>query len=335
MKRCFIHIGNHKTGSTSIQETLGLYEKELASAGVLVPKSGRNMPSSAIHHQIAFDLKNDPRFRSDRGGLAQLVTELAKATEETAVISSEAFASAVIRPKLIKKLRVELMRIGFQPIWIFYLRSYPEWAESAYTQLAKELKITCPINDCIDELGGIFRFGRFPATVLDPLHETGDKVILRSYNQATPRLISDFLSQIGLYDFDPKGDINDLRSNSRPSVMDMEFLRRAAGYHQGAPGDGHINARKQARDLLTRLPDSPSYRGLTGELATRLRDSTRHAYEDLLRKHRPECSFDEFFPTSDSYKDQTFETSVHSARDLRKLEKVVKRFESLRAATCK
>ncbi len=335
MKRCFIHIGNHKTGTTSIQQILGQYDKQLASAGILVPKSVRSVPGIGVHHQLAFDLNRDPRFRPSHGGLGQLVAELAEASEETAIISSEALASTAIRPKSLGRLRSKLIETGFEPIWIFYLRSYPEWAESAYTQLAKELKVTRPIEDCIDQLGGIFKFGRSPATVLEPLSRTGDTVILRSYDQAVPRLISDFFSQVGLHDFDPNGDINSLRTNSRPSVIDMEFLTRAAIYHEKNPGDGIINARKQARELLTHLPNSPLYRGLSEGLAKRLRESTRSAYEELLQTYRPDCSFDEFFPTRNGYKEQIFKSSDYSAKDLKKLEKTVSRFKSLREKTSK
>ncbi len=333
MKRCFIHIGNHKTGTTSIQQILGQYDKQLASLGILVPTSVRNVPNIGVHHQLAFDLNRDPRFRPNRGGLDELVAELTSASEETAIISSEALASTAIRPKSLGRLRSKLIEAGVKPIWIFYLRSYPEWAESAYTQLAKELKVTRPIDDCIDELGGIFKFGRSPSTVLDPLRKTGDTVILRSYDQAVPRLISDFFAQVGLHDFDPNGDINSLRTNSRPSTLDMEFLARAAVYHELKPGDGIVNARKQARELLSELPHSSLYRGLSEELAKRLRESTRLAYEELLQTYRPDCSFDEFFPTRNGYKEQIFKTSDHSAKDLKKLEKTISRFGSLRDAT--
>src|SRR6266540_6893551 len=99
---CIVHIGLHKTGSTSIQKMLVENECWLRNHGIYVPKAGR-----ALGHGdrlLAWELNRRPGF----GGSAQfdaLSHELGEANfPDKIVLSSEDFSSRIHAPKVIARL---------------------------------------------------------------------------------------------------------------------------------------------------------------------------------------------------------------------------------------
>jgi hypothetical protein len=55
-KTIYIHIGPHKTGTTTIQHALFINETLLRKNGILCPKSGRVFLDSAATHNLGFEL---------------------------------------------------------------------------------------------------------------------------------------------------------------------------------------------------------------------------------------------------------------------------------------
>jgi len=60
---CHIHIGLHKTGSTSIQKMLAAEHGRLAAAGFYCASTGRNQ-SGVAHHFLAEEVNRRPRSGS-------------------------------------------------------------------------------------------------------------------------------------------------------------------------------------------------------------------------------------------------------------------------------
>jgi len=54
-KTLFVHIGTHKTGTTSIQNFLRNHATSLNECGVFVPKSG-TLDENSGHHNIAWEM---------------------------------------------------------------------------------------------------------------------------------------------------------------------------------------------------------------------------------------------------------------------------------------
>jgi len=88
----FIHIGTHKTGSSSVQRFFSQNADTLLSRfGVLYPVSGRNTIGS--HHHLVYEIKNDPRFHPGRGGWDALKQELAAQDCAHVFLSCEALSA--------------------------------------------------------------------------------------------------------------------------------------------------------------------------------------------------------------------------------------------------
>src|SRR4051794_39377124 len=91
MSEIIIHIGTHKTGTTTIQDTLFLNRRLLAARGVVYPRIGLMAP----HHTLATHWIDLPaQFRARRPAAASWAT-IARAYaggDKTVLISSEEFS---------------------------------------------------------------------------------------------------------------------------------------------------------------------------------------------------------------------------------------------------
>ncbi|MEA5390971.1 hypothetical protein VB738_06815 [Cyanobium gracile UHCC 0139] len=134
----FIHIGTHKTGTTSLQACLRTWSPELAASGLLVPSAG-TLSATSGHHNLAFQLAGDSRYDPALGGLSELVAELRLASNlphpRRAVISSEDFCCLVEKPDGLHRLESTLRREGHTVTWVMFLRRADDYSESLYTTL--------------------------------------------------------------------------------------------------------------------------------------------------------------------------------------------------------
>jgi hypothetical protein len=134
----FIHIGTHKTGTTSLQSWLRRNSRELAASGLLVPSAGTLCDSSG-HHNLAFQLGGDSRYDPSLGGLDELVEELRLASRSPgprrAVLSSEDFFCLVEKPDGLRRLEQALRADGHRLTWLVFLRRVDDYSESLYTTL--------------------------------------------------------------------------------------------------------------------------------------------------------------------------------------------------------
>jgi hypothetical protein len=122
--RLVLHIGATKTASTSLQLSLQSNEKVLAEHGIYVPRTARSRRSTASHHNLAWQVLREQRFRPDRGTWEQLLAEVREVDPPIALLSSEAFARVAAgkrRPFWVKALReadcqVELLYVVREPL---------------------------------------------------------------------------------------------------------------------------------------------------------------------------------------------------------------------------
>jgi hypothetical protein len=130
----FIHIGDHKTGTTSIQAFLRRQAGELASAGIAVPTTGTYSEESG-HHNLAFQLIGDRRWNQSHGGLDELVAELRCCRQPQAAMSCEDFSLLVAHPEGLKRLESTLQAEGHTLSWLMFLRRVDDYSESLYCEL--------------------------------------------------------------------------------------------------------------------------------------------------------------------------------------------------------
>lgn len=151
-----VHIGAHKTGTTSIQAFLRGHAGALADAGIRVPTTGV-LDQRSGHHNIGWGLRGDPRYDPACGALDDLVAELAGSPAAAAVISSEDFEYLANRPAALSRLDRTLVGAGHEPRYIFFVRRADTYALSLYAEL-RDHGLTIPFCDFAAE---VLRTGKF------------------------------------------------------------------------------------------------------------------------------------------------------------------------------
>jgi len=132
--RIIVHIGTHKTGTTSIQASLRKHAPALAERGLYVPETGTLYKRSG-HHNIGWELRGDPRADSQKGGLAELVEELSGVSADSAVISSEDLEYLVEQPDLLTAFDDRLRAAGHDVEYVMLFRRADTYAKSLYAEL--------------------------------------------------------------------------------------------------------------------------------------------------------------------------------------------------------
>ena len=124
----FLHIGLHKTGTSSLQNFLNRNADLLREQGCLWPQAGR---VGGAHHNIGYQLMGKKRFSEDAGGLPELAAELSGA--EMAIVSSEEL-------EFLELAHVRTLRegLGVHPVRVIvYLRHHDQLIASTYAQQVK------------------------------------------------------------------------------------------------------------------------------------------------------------------------------------------------------
>jgi len=131
--KIYVHIGTHKTGSTSIQNFLSSHTGPLLRENILFPSAGRHLLG---HHHIAWELREDERLGGLGGYLQNLLDELQGSSSETAVISSEDFEYMSRYPLQLRGFMDALRAVGYEPVLVAFFRERNAYLRSLATALA-------------------------------------------------------------------------------------------------------------------------------------------------------------------------------------------------------
>jgi hypothetical protein len=135
-RTAFVHIGTHKTGTTSLQELLARNDRTLRRSGLLVPKACR-IDRHSGHHNLAWELSGDPRFESRFGTFHSLLAEVRTSHAPSVCLSSEDLELLHDDPHALALLRDGLLDAGYAPKIVVYLRPQADYIESAYAEIIK------------------------------------------------------------------------------------------------------------------------------------------------------------------------------------------------------
>jgi hypothetical protein len=140
-KRVILHIGRHKTGTSSLQHFLSENDAALQTAGLLYPRAMRR---PVAHHALAylcnpriFDRFSESEQHSITKEYAQLREEVS--TAPGVLLSSEAFQNAP--PENVAAI------VGVGATVVVYLREQLDYLISAYAQAVKNQRITESLED--------------------------------------------------------------------------------------------------------------------------------------------------------------------------------------------
>lgn len=151
-----IHIGTHKTGTTSIQAFLATNRDRLRLEGIYVPQAGMTDPLSG-HHNLAWQLRRDLRYDPARGTLDDLLAELGAVAERRAVISSEDFEYCVQYPEQLSGLERMLRAAGWEPWYLVLFRDQRSYAASLHAELLRH-GLTASFPRFVAEIVGRAKF---------------------------------------------------------------------------------------------------------------------------------------------------------------------------------
>ncbi|MGH8557209.1 MAG: hypothetical protein ACRESZ_07045 [Methylococcales bacterium] len=133
MRRCFIHLGTHKTGTTAIQHLLDRNRFALLQKGYYYPLAGRpeRLPGQ---HNLAWEISRDRRFRDRYGRIDDLINEVKKRSEDV-ILSSEDFECALHNISRFSDFISVLQSSGFLVIIILYVRNQIDYLARIYLTL--------------------------------------------------------------------------------------------------------------------------------------------------------------------------------------------------------
>lgn len=139
MKRAILHVGTHKTGTTSIQSFLSQNAAMLERYGVYVPSSGKhdlgNGTQTPGHQNIPWGL-----IAGKDSALVEVLDECTRTTAPCIVISSEELELLHDRPQLLERLRDRLTDAGYDVTVIVYFREQAGYLESMYSEMMKRVR---------------------------------------------------------------------------------------------------------------------------------------------------------------------------------------------------
>lgn len=133
-RRLLVHAGLHKTGTTAIQEYLAPLASALRARGVLYPAAGRPGGALVGHHNIAWQLAGDRRFRARHGDLDAVAGEIAD-FDGDAVVSSEDFETALCEPRRLLPLLRHAALAEHDVTVLVYLRDQASYLESLFFEM--------------------------------------------------------------------------------------------------------------------------------------------------------------------------------------------------------
>lgn len=129
-KQLYIHIGIHKTGTTTIQNMLVKNKYYWSDAGLCYPSTCLN----GAHHNLPWELLSDSRWQAKNGTLKRLKREIERATYPKYIISSEDISN--FSQEHIEILHKEFEK--FNPKIIIYIRNQFDLIMSSWSSLIRK-----------------------------------------------------------------------------------------------------------------------------------------------------------------------------------------------------
>jgi hypothetical protein len=192
---CYVHVGPHKTGTTSIQWFLQENGPELLAHGYFVPESETKR---GAHHALAEGLTGLDVGEHREPLVAKSFAAIAETPARAIIISSEALEGLFRNRQNTKAFFNRVEELNLQPKLILFPRNQPQWINSSYSSTVKSFRR----SDSFEP--GAFAFAQSPDAKFSrwiQLAEThGAELIVRPFNKETLRrgVIPEFLHSIGI-----------------------------------------------------------------------------------------------------------------------------------------
>lgn len=271
MRKCFLHVGPPKSGTSAIQAALKDNLHMLSQHGIFVPESGQRRSGS--HYHLAHALADEP-MPMHKGGdiLLEFERELDKTSDAPVLISSEYFWLFLSKPSTGERIVERLKRLGLDVTVLFYARNQAQRLNSAYVQSVKSVRLDKSfeafLNSALkrDSTSG---YGRW----LDIAGNLGVGLVARPFTASALKdgLVRDFLATVG--GRPAASEEPDLVRNRSIGPFWVDVARRATRHAGGADlgREAHLEGRRMLRRQLLKISIvEPPFCGLTTESARRI-----------------------------------------------------------------
>ncbi len=133
-----LHVGMHKTGTTSLQTMIARNRQHFSDQGLYYPTTGQVGVGDG-QHNLAWELAGDERFEPASGTIADLAGELrAQRRPRAVLVSTEDLEYLYDRPERLASLRGVLEDVGYAVRVVITLRQPSEYLESLYFELVAQ-----------------------------------------------------------------------------------------------------------------------------------------------------------------------------------------------------
>jgi len=203
LRPIIIHIGPHKTGSTSIQRSLDANIDRLRALGFELPLLGTHYKSPSESHRTLVTPVNRMRVASDPGWYSLL--DDAAGNPRTFIITSELLSLHFLKREKLDQLVKVLAGAGFLPRFVYYARDQVSWINSTYVQESKRTYTFKSFDDYVTEALRNPRFDHMKMTAA--FQGRSDLEFCARYFSAATRdgLLRSFLECIGINGQDQNG----------------------------------------------------------------------------------------------------------------------------------
>jgi hypothetical protein len=140
---CYVHIGPHKTGTSSIQWFLKENRAELLKHGYFVPDS--RTPHGA-HHPLARKLCGQELSDHKQSAVTDFARQLDQSTSQAVLISSEALDGLLRRAEYARMFFSRLRELELEPKLVFFPRNQPQWINSRYAEAVRGFSLSEPFD---------------------------------------------------------------------------------------------------------------------------------------------------------------------------------------------
>lgn len=232
IRQIILHIGRHKSGTSSLQHFMGTRRALLSRQGILFPRAGS--ANNIAHHTLA--LQCNPK-QSDGAELESIRTAILaeiKPHHDRILLSSEAFQNI----NNLSRLSGMLASFGTPEILVVcYVREHLDYAISSFRQLVQNQARFVTFARHAEKLDRMGPFVKRWAAL--------GALSLKWYNRADLKdgdVIADFCDQTGIDPGEiPDGDMN-------PSIGGNLLAYKLAASHLGLPGLSYKELRNLAVD---------------------------------------------------------------------------------------
>jgi hypothetical protein len=192
---CYVHVGPHKTGTTSIQWFLQENRAELLKHGYFVPESETKR---GAHHALAEGLAGLDIGEHREPLVARSIAAIAETPAQAIIISSEALEGLFRNRQNTQAFFNRVRELNIEPKLILFPRNQPQWINSSYASTVTAFRRSDSFESCA------FSFTQSPDARFwrwIELAEThGAELIARPFSNETLRrgVIPEFLQSIGI-----------------------------------------------------------------------------------------------------------------------------------------